>query len=168
MKNIKERKKGFTLVEILIVVSVMGIISSAMTWTSARAAASAKATSIVRSLVNCKKDIMARYTDNLDELYYNNLHYGTKRVRNNNADEGYLTETFSNVTEEDGKKVTMLFIEYDSPDKKFDKKISRSLVQYAKTLRLYKSPDNLSENNLIAGEEIKTPFYMFVKKVAVK
>ncbi len=168
MKFIKERKKGFTLVEILIVISVMGIISSAMTWTSARATASAKATSIVRSLVNCKKDLLARYTDNLDELYYNNLFYGTKRVRNNHLDEGYLTETFSNVKEKDGKKVAMLFIEYDSPEAKFDKTISRSLAQYAKTLRLYKSPDDLSNSNLIAGEEIKTPIYMFVKEVPVK
>lgn len=64
MKNIK--RKGFTLVELLIVIVVIGILSAMMMLSSTEAVSSAKASNIVSNLRNLKTAALAMYVDNLD------------------------------------------------------------------------------------------------------
>ena len=49
----KRTRKGFTLVELLIVIAVLGALSAAMTMASKTATAKAKAASIVNNLKIC-------------------------------------------------------------------------------------------------------------------
>ncbi|MBQ6969090.1 MAG: prepilin-type N-terminal cleavage/methylation domain-containing protein, partial [Synergistaceae bacterium] len=65
--NIQERKngnmkrKGFTLVELLIVIVVIGILSAMMMMSSTEATTSAKVTAIVSNLRNLKTAGLAFY-----------------------------------------------------------------------------------------------------------
>lgn len=65
MKNIK--RKGFTLVELLIVIVVIGILSAMMMLSSTEAVTSARASNIVSNLRNFKTAALAMYVDKLDE-----------------------------------------------------------------------------------------------------
>ena len=71
MKNIK--RKGFTLVELLIVIVVIGILSAMMMLSSTEAVTSARASNIVSNLRNFKTAAMAMYVD-----YYDKMDQGTK------------------------------------------------------------------------------------------
>ena len=72
--NIQERKngnmkrKGFTLVELLIVIVVIGILSAMMMMSSTEATTSAKVTAIVSNLRNLKTAGLAFYTDHMDDV----------------------------------------------------------------------------------------------------
>ena len=166
--NINTKNKGFTLAEFLIVAAIMGALSTFMTITSTRATASARATSIVRTLTNSKRALMEWYADNPEDLYYNNKINGTNHLRSTNPDGSYLTETFSEVINADGKKTARIFIKYEAPEeKKFDRNVSKGLASFAKSVGLYKTRENLSDENLISGTEIQTPFYMFVQEIKV-
>ena len=64
MRNSKNiRRKGFTLVELLIVIVVIGILSAMMMLSSTEATTSAKATAIVSNLRNIKTAALAFYAD---------------------------------------------------------------------------------------------------------
>lgn len=64
MRNSKNiRRKGFTLVELLIVIVVIGILSAMMMLSSTEATTSAKATAIVANLRNLKTAALAWYAD---------------------------------------------------------------------------------------------------------
>ena len=65
-RNIKRR--GFTLVELLIVIVVIGVLSAMMMLSSTEAVTSARASNIVSNLRNFKTAAMAMYVDNLDEM----------------------------------------------------------------------------------------------------
>ncbi|MBR0315610.1 MAG: type II secretion system protein [Synergistaceae bacterium] len=60
-------RKGFTLVEILIVIIVMSILGAMMTYSSSEAISSNKAAEIVVKLRNLKIAAMQMYVDYLDE-----------------------------------------------------------------------------------------------------
>ena len=62
------KRKGFTLVELLIVIVVIGILSAMMMLSSTEAVTSAKASNIVSNLRNLKTAALAYYVDNLDYL----------------------------------------------------------------------------------------------------
>lgn len=64
MKSTK--RKGFTLVELLIVIVVIGILSSMMMISSTEAVTSAKASNIVSNLRNLKTAALAYYVDSMD------------------------------------------------------------------------------------------------------
>lgn len=66
MKSIK--RKGFTLVELLIVIVVIGILSAMMMLSSTEAVSSAKASNIVTNLRNLKTAALALYVDSLDHF----------------------------------------------------------------------------------------------------
>ncbi len=68
MKNAKleMKRKGFTLVELLIVIVVIGVLSAMMMLSSTEAVSSAKAADIVSDLRNLKTAALAWYADNLD------------------------------------------------------------------------------------------------------
>ena len=67
MKN-RITRKGFTLVELLIVIVVIGILASMMMLSSMESVTTAKANNIVSNLRNLKTAALAYYTDNMDEL----------------------------------------------------------------------------------------------------
>ena len=68
MKNNRSMKRrGFTLVELLIVIVVIGILSAMMMLSSTEAVSSAKASNIISNLRNWKTAALAWYTDHLAE-----------------------------------------------------------------------------------------------------
>ena len=64
----KSARKGFTLVELLIVIVVIGILSAMMMLSSTEAVSSAKAADIISDLRNLKTAALAFYADNLDKV----------------------------------------------------------------------------------------------------
>lgn len=62
----KGKRKGFTLVELLIVIVVIGVLSTMMMLSSTEAVTSAKASNIVSNLRNLKTAALALYVDSLD------------------------------------------------------------------------------------------------------
>ena len=67
------KRKGFTLVELLIVIVVIGILSAMMMLSSTEAVTSAKASNIVSNLRNFKTAAMALYVDYLDKMDAGNV-----------------------------------------------------------------------------------------------
>ncbi|MDY6400583.1 MAG: type II secretion system protein [Synergistales bacterium] len=62
------RKKGFTLVELLIVIVVIGVLSAMMMLSSTEAVSSAKAANIINNLRNWKTAMLEWYADNIDKV----------------------------------------------------------------------------------------------------
>ena len=60
-------KKGFTLVELLIVIMVIGVLSSMMMISSTESITSAKASDIITGLNNIKIAALAHYVDSFDK-----------------------------------------------------------------------------------------------------
>ncbi|MBQ7543443.1 MAG: type II secretion system protein [Synergistaceae bacterium] len=69
MKSIK--RKGFTLVELLIVIVVIGILAAMMMLSSTEAVSSARANDIISNLRNLKTATLAWYADNIDKVNSN-------------------------------------------------------------------------------------------------
>ena len=61
-------RKGFTLVELLIVIVVIGVLSAMMMLSSTEAVSSAKASNIISGLRNMKTAILSWYADNSDRV----------------------------------------------------------------------------------------------------
>lgn len=61
-------RKGFTLVELLIVIVVIGILSAMMIFSSTEAVSSAKAAKIIGDMTNLRKATMSWYVDNIDRV----------------------------------------------------------------------------------------------------
>ena len=59
-------REGFTLVELLIVIVVIGVLSAMMMLSSTEAVSSARVSNIISNLRNLKTAALAYYTDNLD------------------------------------------------------------------------------------------------------
>lgn len=67
MRKFASNRKGFTLVELLIVIVVIGILSAMMMLSSSEAVSSAKATAIVSDLRSLKTAALAYFADHADE-----------------------------------------------------------------------------------------------------
>ena len=72
----KRTRKGFTLVELLIVIVVIGILSAMLMLSSTEAVTSAEASNIVSNLRNLKTAALALYTDELDYADNDKLEVG--------------------------------------------------------------------------------------------
>ena len=71
-------RKGFTLVELLIVIVVIGVLAAMMMLSSTEAISSAKASNIVAGLTTFKEALIHWYTDNYDKVvigYYDKEKY---------------------------------------------------------------------------------------------
>ncbi len=62
------KRKGFTLVELLIVIVVIGILSAMMMLSSTEAVTSAKAAKVLADMRNIKTAVLSWYTDNYDKV----------------------------------------------------------------------------------------------------
>ena len=67
-KNRSTRRKGFTLVELLIVIVVIGVLSAMMMLSSTEAVSSARASNIISNLRNWKTAALAWYVDNINKV----------------------------------------------------------------------------------------------------
>ena len=83
-KNFKN--KGFTLIEMLIVIVVIGVLAAVMMLSSKEAVTSAKATQIISNLYSFKDAISKWYVDNIDRVD------GLGRIRQNNETGKYTGE----------------------------------------------------------------------------
>ena len=85
------KRKGFTLVELLIVIVVIGILASMMMLASNEAVSSAKAATIISDLTNMKTAALAYYADNSGSTELNTNfdleHIFPYLKRSNEADE---------------------------------------------------------------------------------
>ncbi len=67
----KLKRKGFTLVELLIVIVVIGVLSAMMMLSSTEAVSSAKAATIISDMRVLKTAVLSWYMDNLDKVKKN-------------------------------------------------------------------------------------------------
>lgn len=63
------KRKGFTLVELLIVIVVIGILSAMMMLSSTEAVTSAKAAKVLADMRNIKTSVLEWYTENYDRVF---------------------------------------------------------------------------------------------------
>ena len=64
----RAKLKGFTLVELLIVIVVIGVLSAMMMLSSTEAVSSAKAAKVINNLRQLKTAALSWYTDNYDKV----------------------------------------------------------------------------------------------------
>ncbi len=120
MKSIK--RKGFTLVELLIVIVVIGILSAMMMLSSTEAVSSAKANNIISNLRNLKTAVLSWYADNINRVVVNNKNCQIKLDDNStqyltayvNANPGEFTKYLSseNITVKAAKGSTLAVGDY--------------------------------------------------------
>ena len=67
-QNRSIKREGFTLVELLIVIVVIGVLSAMMMLSSTEAVSSARASNIISNLRNWKTAALAWYVDHIDDV----------------------------------------------------------------------------------------------------
>ena len=75
------KRKGFTLVELLIVIVVIGVLSAMMMLSSTEAVSSAQAARVITAMTNLKKAVVAWYVDNHDNIVTDNEGYKIKTAK---------------------------------------------------------------------------------------
>ena len=102
MKSIKRR--GFTLVELLIVIVVIGVLAAMMMLSSTEAVSSAKANNVISNLRNIKTAVLSWYADNLDRVDQN----GNIALKDNPTDKKTLTNYIDDGTANAGEFLAYL------------------------------------------------------------
>ncbi|MBQ7561868.1 MAG: type II secretion system protein [Synergistaceae bacterium] len=108
MKKKYYSRKGFTLVELLIVIVVIGILSAMMMLSSTEAMSSAKASNIASNLRNLKTAALAWYADHTD------LVAADGRVKTNVTDADSSVKPFQEQNQNDALEVGKYFNNEDS------------------------------------------------------
>ena len=62
------KKKGFTLVELLIVIAILGVLAAMMSLSTGKAVGTAKATSIMNNMAAARQAGLMYYTDNMNTV----------------------------------------------------------------------------------------------------
>lgn len=86
MKKEKYSRKGFTLVELLIVIVVIGILSAMMMLSSNEAMSSARATKIASDLATLRTATMQWYVDHIDRIVQNGKYIGQVKAKVSDPD----------------------------------------------------------------------------------
>ena len=138
------KRRGFTLVELLIVIVVIGILSAMMMLSSTEAVSSAKAAKIISDLRQLKTAALAWYVDNLDLIENSDdgftlnaysadiLKYlGTVKVSGNYE----FSDTSNNSTSVPGKSIAKMawFVWWKVED---DKPLLRKLANRGQSVKL--------------------------------
>ncbi|MBQ7577738.1 MAG: type II secretion system protein [Synergistaceae bacterium] len=103
MKKDNKSRKGFTLVELLIVIVVIGILSAMMMLSSTEAMSSARAAKIISDLRNLKTAVIAWYVDHPD-LVDTATGKVREKITNNNNDWKAIQNLVNNGNDKLGMK----------------------------------------------------------------
>lgn len=133
-------RKGFTLVELLIVIVIIGVLAAAMLLSTGSATASAKASTIISDLRSMKSAILLLYADSMDNmpdagsLITNAGAVGLKKYIDNA--EKYTTDAGYKIEEAGGK----WYVSYDTAKLGSDKgEVREKLADKAVSVGLYKA-----------------------------
>ena len=168
----KSMRKGFTLVELLIVIVVIGILSAMMMLSSTEAVSSARAADIISDLRNLKTAALAWYADNLDyvegrvdangnvittsdssnESKFSNLNSESSKIQKYMGNEGNISNYFFAGTSSTGPWYVYTSVK--------DAKVFEKLQSRAKTVGLYIIDENsLSTSELSSKEDVQNSNY---------
>ena len=135
------KRKGFTLVELLIVIVVIGILSAMMMLSSTEAVSSAKAAKIINDLRNLKTAALAWYADNLDYVesnefkdLYSNTDAILKYLGNEGVKGDYEFSDANNAYDKDPQKAKMTWFVWWKVDD--DKGVLRKLANRGQSVEL--------------------------------
>ena len=143
MKKIKKRE-GFTLVELLIVIVVIGILSAMMMLSSNEAVSSAKAAKIISDLRNLKTAVLAWYADNLDYVEsskFTNLNDNSADILKYLGNEGVkgdyeFSDNNNDIGQDDSQRGQKVWYVWWIAEAQNDKKVIRKLAKRGQTAQL--------------------------------
>ena len=168
MKSTK--REGFTLVELLIVIVVIGILSAMMMLSSTEAVSSARANNIISNLRNLKTAALAFYVDSLDNLptgtkYVIPKEYIVKYLGSSNNDE--INKNAKTGTGGDGYSVyitdkKLWIAQYNATNEKSDVKNKLAARAASVGLKDGNADGKTSEKDLLVYTKDKNKVCMFV------
>ena len=142
------KRRGFTLVELLIVIVVIGILSAMMMLSSTEAVSSARANNIISNLRNLKTAALAWYIDSLDMVEASGFtladttHFPYVKHYLNNDTASDLTDY--HIVEATNNNIKQWFVYYDKS--KLDANVKLKLKARAASTGLLKGKANTTAN----------------------
>ena len=156
MKNNRSiKRRGFTLVELLIVIVVIGVLSAMMMLSSTEAVSSAKASNIVSNLRNWKTAALAWYADHLDTAEGSSFNLGEGTATSKDIAR-YLNSENAPGYDIQGSGTGTWFVKYTG----VDSTVGGKLAGRAKSVGLYST--NSSKDASIFTSD-KTEVYMYIR-----
>ncbi len=163
------KRRGFTLVELLIVIVVIGVLSAMMMLSSTEAVTSARASNIVSNLRNLKTAATAMYVDHQDGANaLENGEYTGDGTKSMDIVVKYMNNGGGSSSGTVDASMTNYGIEKASDNSWFvyikdvtDSKVQEKLAGRAKSVGLLKAAD--SDDFYVAGSA-NSKVYMFVLK----
>ena len=137
-------RKGFTLVELLIVIVIIGILASSMMLSSGSATAAAEASNIVSDLRSMKAATLMFYIDSMDALPDDlDLRYLTRYMDN----PGKFTTDNGYIFAQSGTTATGLnwWVGFDLGRAKKTREVGDKLAARAKSVGVYRDQNTTDE-----------------------